>query len=73
MEEKERKQVILANQINVLEAKLMATDYKVIKTFEARIKNEADPYNTTDVLNERQDIRDQINKQQAELAELNNN
>lgn len=42
-------------------------DYKVVKTYEARLKGEADPYDTDKLLSERQEIRDEINKLQAEL------
>lgn len=42
-------------------------DYKLVKTYEARLKGEADPYDTDKLLSERQEIRDEINKLQAEL------
>lgn len=42
-------------------------DYKVVKTYEARLKGEADPYDTDKLLSERQEIRDEINKLRAEL------
>ena len=42
-------------------------DYKVMKTYEARLKGEADPYDTDKLLSERQEIRDEINKLRQEL------
>ena len=42
-------------------------DYKVVKTYEARLKGEADPYDTDKLLSERQAVRDELNKLQAEL------
>lgn len=45
-------------------------DYKVTKTYEARLKGESDPYDTNAILAERQKIRDKVNELQAELEEL---
>ena len=45
-------------------------DYKVVKTYEARLKGERDPYDTDALLNERQKIRDRINELQKELEAL---
>lgn len=45
-------------------------DYKVTKTYEARLKGETDPYDTNTLLSERQKIRDKINELQAELEKL---
>ena len=42
-------------------------DYKVVKTYEARLKGEADPYDTDKLFSERQEIRDEINKLRQEL------
>lgn len=42
-------------------------DYKVIKTYEARLKGEADPYDTDKLFSERQAVRDEINKLRQEL------
>jgi len=42
-------------------------DYKVMKTYEARLKGEADPYDTDDLIAKRKAVRDEINKLQAEL------
>ena len=42
-------------------------DYKVVKTYEARLKGEADPYDTDDLIAKRQAVRDEINKLKKEL------
>ena len=44
-------------------------DYKVVKTYEARLKGEADPYATAELIRKRQEVRDEINKLQAALDE----
>lgn len=45
-------------------------DYKIVKTYEARLRGEADPYDTNALLAERQKIRDKINELQSELENL---
>lgn len=48
-------------------------DYKIAKTFEARITDptgESDPYNTSDLLAKRKAVRDKINRLQAELTKI---
>ena len=45
-------------------------DYKIVKTYEARLQNEADPYDTTDLLKKRQEVRDKINQLESEVAEM---
>ncbi len=45
-------------------------DYKIVKTYEARLKNEADPYDTDALIAARQAKRDAINQLEAEIAEL---
>ena len=42
-------------------------DYKVLKTYEARLKGEADPYDTDDLIAKRRAVRDEINKLKKEL------
>ena len=42
-------------------------DYKVVKTYEARLKGEEDPYDTYDLIAKRRAVRDEINKLQQEL------
>lgn len=77
MDEKERAILIKQQEICNLKTKLSGDnsgvgDYKIVKTYEARLKGEADPYDTDTLLNERQAIRDEINKLQKELEELEN-
>ena len=57
MSEKESKKRILDQEISNLESQLLATDYQVIKTYEARIQNDKDPYDTEALLQSRQKIR----------------
>ena len=45
-------------------------DYRIIKTYEARINNEKDPYDTKSILAKRQEIRDKINALQRKLDTL---
>ena len=42
-------------------------DYRIIKTYEARLNNEKDPYDTKSILAKRQEIRDKINTLQQQL------
>lgn len=44
-------------------------DYKVVKTYEARLNGESDPYDTDKLLAERKAVRDEINSLQEELSE----
>ena len=46
-------------------------DWKVVKIYEARLKGESDPYDYDELAEERQKVRDRINKLQAELEEFN--
>lgn len=70
MSEKERKKRILDQEISNLESQLLATDYQVIKTYEARIQNDKDPYDTEALLQSRQKIRNQINEKQKQMVAL---
>lgn len=45
-------------------------DYRIIKTYEARLNNEKDPYDTKSILAKRQEIRDKINALQQKLDTL---
>lgn len=75
MTEKEKKIASLTQDIINLKTRLSSFDsdvgdWKISKTYEARIQNEKDPYDTDQLLKDRQVIRDKINSKQAELAEL---
>lgn len=52
-------------EIDRLKKKLTDTDYKVIKCFEASLINAEMPYNAEEVHQERQEIRDEINRLEA--------
>lgn len=45
-------------------------DYKIVKTYEARLQNEPDPYDTAELLKKRQEVRDKINQLEAEVNEM---
>ena len=45
-------------------------DYKIVKTYEARLQNETDPYDTADLLKKRQEVRDKINQLEVEVNEM---
>ena len=45
-------------------------DWKVIKTYEARLRGEKDPYDFAALDAERQAVREEINARQERLAEL---
>lgn len=45
-------------------------DYRIIKTYEARLNNEEDPYDTEDILTKRQEVRNKINELQTKLATI---
>lgn len=75
MDSTEEKRMNLQQEIINLETQLSGDDsevgdYKVTKTYEARLKGESDPYDTNELLGERQKIRDKINELQAELEKL---
>ena len=45
-------------------------DWKVIKIYEARLRGEEDPYDAEELMHARQEIRDQINALQTEVATM---
>lgn len=75
MDSTEEKRMNLQQEIINLKTQLSGDDsevgdYKVTKTYEARLRGEADPYDTNALLAERQKIRDKINELQSELENL---
>ena len=61
-------------QIAVLRSQLSSSvseigDWKITKIYEARMNNEADPYDFAALTKARQDVRDQINALEKELAD----
>lgn len=77
MTQEQIQMMTIQQQIISLEAELSSNtseigDYRIIKTYEARLNNEKDPYDTDDLLTKRQKVRDQINELQAKLDKLQN-
>lgn len=75
MDEKTREILIKQQEIINLKTSLSGEnsdigDYKIFKTYEARLKGESDPYDTDQLLSERQAARDKINQLQKELEAL---
>ncbi len=75
MDEKTRQRMIKQQEIYNLKTELSGEnsdigDYKIFKTYEARLKGEEDPYDTDQLLKDRQAVRDKINQLQKELEEL---
>lgn len=65
----------LESKIRCLQADLSACtspigDWKIIKIYEARLNGEADPYDYALLSEKRQEVRDEINKLQAELEKV---
>ena len=46
-------------------------DWKIVKTYEARMNSESDPYDFASLTKSRQAARDKINALQAEIDALN--
>ena len=59
---------------NLIEAKytLSSTDYKILKIYEARIMEKADPYNAEEVIALRDKARADVNKYEQLIADFNN-
>ena len=75
MNEKEHQMESISQEIINLKLKLSSAtseigDYRIIKTYEARLNNEKDPYDTKSILAKRQEIRDKINALQQQLDTL---
>ena len=58
---------LLLSEIERLKSELQESDYKVIKCAEAICLNAEMPYNMTALHNERQAMRDKINKLESEV------
>ena len=61
-------------EIAVLRSQLSSSvseigDWKITKIYEARMNNEADPYDFAALTKARQDVRDHINALEKELSE----
>lgn len=60
----------LTAQINDFKARIAASDYKIIKTYEYTLLGEQTEYDIEAVHAERQALRDQINSLETKLADL---
>jgi hypothetical protein len=74
-DEKQKKIDDLNRQIIELRSNLAADtsnigDYKIVKTYEARLLGKDDPYDTNQLIEERNATRSKINELQEELAAL---
>ena len=58
---------LLLSEIERIKSELQESDYKVIKCAEAICLNAELPYNMTELHNERQALRDKINKLEQQL------
>lgn len=70
MENEEREKI--ESEIRTLISSLDAPtsdigDYKIIKIYEARLKGEEDPYDYEELSQQRQEVRDRINRLQSLL------
>ena len=72
MQEKQQEILNLMSRLSSTQSDI--GDWKITKTYEARMKNEADPYDTDALMEARQKVRDRINELQQEIldAELDN-
>lgn len=59
----------IQRQIDDLKRELSATDYQVIKCYEASLMNEEMPYDYETVIADRQKKRDKINELQSQLED----
>ena len=59
---------------NLIEAKytLSSTDYKILKIYEARIMEKANPYNAEEIIALREQARADVNKYEQLIADFNN-
>jgi hypothetical protein len=58
------------NQVQVLKKDLESSDYKIIKCYESNLLGVTLPYNITELISERQAIRDDINDIEIFIANL---
>ena len=75
--EREKKIMNLRQEICNLECELTRStdigDYKIIKTYEARLRGETDPYDTDQLMIDREAARQKIRDMRKELEELETN
>lgn len=69
--ERSRIESEIRNLIAELDAPSSAIgDWKVVKCYEAKLQDKPLPYDLDELMTARQNVRDQINELQAQLAEL---
>lgn len=66
----EKQQEIINLRWHLTSAVSEIGDYKIVKTYEACLQNEPEPYDTADLLKKRQEVRDKINVLEAEVNEM---
>lgn len=59
-----------SKKIDALKADLSASDYKIIKCYEASLAGETCPYDASELISKRNDIRAHINGIEAEMEKL---
>lgn len=60
----------MRRRIEALKATLADSDYQIIKCYEASLIGAPLPYDVTELHNSRQEIRDEINRVELQIAEL---
>lgn len=68
--ERDVKYYEVTQQIDELKRELSASDYKIIKCYEAKLLNKNYPYNYEEVITEREKIRAKINELQEEYSRI---
>ena len=65
MQAKQQEIINLTSQLSSTQSEI--GDWKITKTYEARMREEADPYDTKALMDARQEVRDRINELQQEI------
>ena len=65
VKEKQQEIINLMSQLSSTQSDI--GDWKITKTYEARMREEADPYDTKALMDARQEVRDRINELQQEI------
>lgn len=65
IQEKQQEIINLTSMLSSTESDI--GDWKITKTYEARLRGIEDPYDTETLMNARQEVRDRINELQKEI------
>lgn len=65
VQEKQQEIINLMSQLSSTQSDI--GDWKITKTYEARMREEPDPYDTKALMDARQEVRDRINELQQEI------